>query len=423
VTVQPYSRPAPRSSDSAAGARRLFEGKRVAMVTFSPYPADPRPRRAADALLREGATVDLVCLADENDLRREKVGGLDILRLPITHHRGGALSYAYQYSTFIFISAWVLALRSLKRRYDLVYIHNMPDILVLSAVLPKAMGAKVILDLHDPMPELMTTIFNLDKKSFSVRLIQKLEKWSLARADFILTVNIACKRLFTSRSCSPEKIGVVMNSPDERIFPLRAPQGHPPRTAAHTGRFVMMYHGSLVERNGLDLAVEALAQVRETVSSAELRIYGRKTPFLEKVMAGVGDRGLDNCVHYLGPRSLEDLVGEIENCDVGIIPNHRSAFTEINTPTRIFEYLAVGKPVIVPQATGICDYFDDRSLVFFELGNAADLARKVEYVYAHPAEMLDIVRRGQDVFREHSWPTERQRLTGFVGELLNERSV
>jgi glycosyltransferase involved in cell wall biosynthesis len=163
--------------------------------------------------------------------------------------------------------------------------------------------------------------------------------------------------------------------------------------------------------------------VRETVPSAELRIYGRKTPFLDKVLEGVNDRGLGNCVSYLGPRSLEKLVGEIENCDVGIVPNHRSAFTEINTPTRIFEYLAVGKPVIVPQATGICDYFDDRSLVFFELGNAADLARKIEYVYRHPEEVIDIVKRGQDVYREHSWPTERQLLTGHVAELLRERNV
>ena len=81
-------------------------------------------------------------------------------------------------------------------------------------------------------------------------------------------------------------------------------------------------------------------------------------------------------MHYLGPRSLEGLVREIEACDVGIIPNHRSAFAEINTPTRIFEYLALGKPVIAPRAAGISDYFDDGSLVFFELGNAEDLARK-----------------------------------------------
>lgn len=395
-----------------------LKGKRVAMVMFSSYPADPRPRRAADALLREGMTVDLICLGDKTELRHENRDGLEIVRVPITHNRGGKLSYAYEYSAFIFISSCILASRGLKHRYDLVYIHNMPDILVLSSLLPKALGAKVILDQHDPMPELMMTIFNLDETSLSVRLLTWLEKWSIARANLVITVNGACKRIFASRSCPAEKIGVVMNSPDEEIFPFRATCSHPSSKQGSTNRFVVMYHGSLVERNGLDLAVDALSRLRGKVPSAELRIYGRGTPFLERVMDEARGKGLEGCVHYLGPRRLEDLVPEIEDCDVGIIPNHRSAFAEINTPTRIFEYLALSKPVIAPRAAGITDYFDDHSMVFFELGSAEELARKIEYVFSHPTQVVEIVRRGQDILREHSWYTERRRLTGLVAGLL-----
>src|SRR5208283_5303895 len=288
-------------------------------------------------------SVDLICLGDGKAPKREALNGIDVLRIPMTKSRGGKFTYAFQYSTFILISSIILAMRSLKRRYDMVYVHNMPDILVLSSLVPKALGAKVILDLHDPMPELMMTIFDFDETSLSVRFLGWLEKWSIARVNLVITVNVACKRIFGSRSCPPEKVGVVMNSPDEEIFPFRAARSYPTPNQAATKRFVMMYHGSLVERNGLDLAVDALRRVRTAVPSAELRIYGRKTPFLERVMGEARNKGLEDCVHYLGPRSLEDLVREIEGCDVGIIPNHRSAFAEINTPTRIFEYLALGK--------------------------------------------------------------------------------
>jgi glycosyltransferase involved in cell wall biosynthesis len=387
------------------------------MVTFSAYPGDPRPRRAVDAFVNEGISVDLICLGDEKAPRRETSGQISVFRIPIIHRRGGKLSYAYQYCAFILASAGILALRCLRRRYDLVYVHNMPDILVLSSLVPKALGAKVILDMHDPMPELMTTIFNLGKDSLSVRLMKRLEKWSMARANLVVTVNVACKRIFALRSCPAEKIGVVMNSPDEEIFPFRLPRL---RTAENTATkpFVIMYHGSLVERNGLDLAVDALALV--AVPTAELRIYGHKTPFLDRVMDKAHSKGLQDRVHYLGPRRLEDLVREIENSDVGVIPNQRSAFTEINTPTRIFEYLALGKPVIAPRAGGICDYFDDRSLVFFELGNVEDLARRIEYVFSHPNEVIEIVKRGQEVHREHNWPKERHRLTGLVAGILRK---
>ncbi len=110
--------------------------------------------------------MDLICEGDERSPKRETLDGLEIVRIPIRHRRGGALSYAYQYSAFILVSAAILAWRSLRGRYDLVYVHNMPDILVVSALLPKLLGAKVILDQHDPMPELMTTIFNMDERSF-----------------------------------------------------------------------------------------------------------------------------------------------------------------------------------------------------------------------------------------------------------------
>jgi len=387
------------------------------MVTFSSYPGDPRPRRAVDAFLKEGAIIDLICLGDEGAPRRERSGGLDILRIPIKHHRGGKLSYALQYSGFILTSAIIFALRAVRRRYDLVHVHNMPDILVVSALGPKIFGAKVLLDLHDPMPELMTTIFNLDKSRLSVRLIQRLEKWSIARADMVVTVNLACKRIFAARSCRPEKIGVVMNAPDGEIFPFRGPRATP-ADEKPAKPFVIMYHGSLVERNGLDLAVEALTQVRAAVPSAELRIYGRKTPFLSQVMDRAREKGLEDCVHYLGPRRLEDLVREIEGCDVGVVPNQRNAFTDINTPTRMFEYLALGKPVIAPRTPGIQDYFNPESLFFFESGNADELARQIAYIFFNPGEALKTVERGQEVFLAHTWAREKETLLSLVDGLL-----
>jgi len=398
---------------------KRFAGKRVAMVSFSPYPFDPRVRRAADALIGGGAIIDLICIGSENTPGREILNGIEVLRVPLNkQERGGKLKYLYRYAVFILIATFIFALRAMTRGYDLVYVHNMPDVLVVCSLIPKALRAKVILDIHDPMPELMMTIFSAKRESWSVRLLKSLEKWSLARADLVLTVNIACKRLLSSRSCNTEKIGVVMNSPDGQIFPFRCAQlGTFARAEGRS--FVVMYHGSLLERNGLDLAVDALARIRETVPTVELRIYGHATPFLERVMESARNKSLDGMVRYLGPKRLEDLVLEIENCDVGIIPNHRSAFTKINTPTRIFEYLILGKPVIAPRTPGIQDYFGPESLFFFDSGNADQLAERIEYVFSHPAEAVETTERGQSVYLAHTWRQERQTLVHLIDGLLN----
>lgn len=394
------------------------------MIMFSFYPSDPRPRRAADALLREGASVDLICLQEAEAPESEVLNGVNVRRVAVKHRRGRKFDYAYQYFAFILVSAAIVARRTLKQRYDLVYVHNMPDILVLSALIPRALGAKVVLDQHDPMPELMTTIFGLDDSSFSVRIIKRLEKWSFACAHLIVTVNAACRRIFADRSCAARKIGVVMNAPDGELFPLRSPRSYEGGAARAAGApFVLMYHGSLVERNGVDLAVRALAQVRLAVPTAELRIYGKKTPFLEQVLEEAATLGLSDAVLYLGPRRLEDLAREIENCDAGVIPNHRNAFTDINTPTRIFEYLALGKPVVAPCTPGIQDYFAAGALLFFEPGDVDDLARKIESIATDPIEALMIAERGQEVYLAHTWNQERKTLVNLVGGLWPEKEA
>lgn len=399
---------------------RPLHGKRVGLVVLSAYPFDPRPRRTADVLVRQGMSVDYICVADGKAPWHEETNGINVFRVPINHQRGGKLGYAYQYSAFILASAAILAARSQRHRYDLVFVNNMPDILVVSALLPKIFGAKVILDLHDPMPELMMTIFGKDPGSKSVRLLKFLEKWSAARADQILVPDAACRRLLAARSCAEEKITVIMNSPDESIFPFSAAR---PRASLHNAPVVVMYHGTLVERNGLDIAVEAFARLRNRLPKAQLHIYGKATSFLERVMQSARERGLEQNVLHFGQKPLEQIVAAIDACDIGVIPNRRNEFTQINMPTRIFEYLARGKPVIAPRTAGIQDYFDKDSLFFFEAGNADELAKQIEFVASHPGEALTATERGQQVYKAHAWRQEREMLERILEETLRSQTA
>jgi glycosyltransferase involved in cell wall biosynthesis len=396
-----------------------LRGRRVAVVVFSHYPSDPRPRREAETLVQLGMKVDVISIKqNDDDPVRESFNGVSILRVPIKRRRGGKFGYVSQYLSFILASFFILAFRSVTRRYSLVHIHNMPDVLVFAALVPKMCGAKIMLDLHDPMPELMMTIYGMGRESRGVRVLKLLEKWSIAFSNAMLTVNLACKKIFSERSCPVQKIHVVMNSPDEGIFKYRD-ASHRPSPESNAARpFVIMYHGSIVERHGLDIAVAAFKKIKPFIPQAELRIYGQSTPFLEQVMNSIQEPHLRGSVRCFGAKRLEEIVEAIQECDLGIIPNRRSIFTEINTPTRIFEYLSQGKPVIAPSAPGIQDYFGHDDLIFFELGNVEDLAEKIQYVYSHPKETGDLVRRGQDIYLEHKWSCERTRFVSLVDELL-----
>src|SRR5438874_13642525 len=130
------------------------------------------------------------------------------------------------------------------------------------------------------------------------------------------------------------------------------------------------------------------------------------------------ERQVENNINYLGVQNLNGIVEAITVCDLGIIPNHKNIFTEINTPTRIFEYLALGKPVIAPRTKAIQDYFGDAELIFFELGDASDLARQIQHAFSHPEEVAVTAQRGQRVYLDHTWTRERSQFLDAVEGLL-----
>ncbi|MEZ5329463.1 MAG: glycosyltransferase [Verrucomicrobiales bacterium] len=392
-----------------------LQGKRVGVVVLSDYSNDPRPRRASEALQEAGLEVEVICIkGSASQTSEETINGVHIRRIPMLHKRGGVLAYGIHYFGFLAIASSLLALRRISRNYHVIHVHNMPDFLVFSALIPRLFGAKVVLDIHDPMPELMRTIFGLKEKSLAVLAFKWMEKISFAFAHSLITVNHTCRQMFSSRSCPVEKVSVIMNSPDEKMFALREPTSH----AVGKKPFVIMYHGSLVERNGLGLALEAMSHVIKRIPEAELRIYGGRTSFLESRLRDAEARGLAHCIRYEGPRKIEEIVTAIDECDVGIIPNLRNIFTEINTPTRIFEFLFRGKAVIAPSAPGVLEYFGEQDLVCFELGDAAGLARQIEFVFQNPDEVLEITRRGQAVCRAHRWSEESKELIALFDRLL-----
>jgi glycosyltransferase involved in cell wall biosynthesis len=406
-----------------------LESVNTAVVLYSYYASDPRPRREAEALKRAGARVDVICLRKNNsEPAYENLNGVNVFRIPLKRRRTGKLVYILQYACFLAASFSLLTAWSLRRRYKLVHVHNMPDFLVFSGCFPRWRGAKIILDLHDPMPELFRSIYGLRENHFIVHWLEKMEKNSIAFADLVITPNIAFRELFASRSCPPEKIQTVMNSPEAEIFSPRhngtaldnCANGAAQKNGKHK-RFTLMYHGLIVERHGLDLAVEAVAKLRPKIPGITLHLYGERTEYLEKVLALAQKLDLKDVILFHGFKPLDEIASDISKIDLGLVPNRLSVFTQINFPTRIFEYLAMNKPVIVPSTRGIRDYFDDDEILFFKPDNADDLAAKIQWAYQNPDELRRLMENGRRVYEQNCWEQEQEKFLGMVENMVKPR--
>ncbi len=409
--------PLPETATRKSPPPEKLRGRRAAVLLYSRYPSDPRPRRAAQAMIEAGMQVDLLCLVEEDsDLPEETVDGVRVFRVPLTHRRDSKWVYIWQYSRFFASSFWFLFTRGLRNRYDVVHVHNMPDFLVFAALIPKLRGARIILDLHDPMPELMESIYRLGTADWKVGFLRRVERWSIAFSNLALTPNLTFRNLFVSRSCRTEKMQIVMNSPQEELFDpdLFGPE---PEAASATDEFRVMHHGSIVHRHGVDLLVEAIARLKPQIPTIHLDIYGAATPFLDTVLERAASLGIADIVHYHGPKSQAEIAAAIRTCQVGVVPNRRSTFTETNFPTRLFEYLAMHRPVIAPSTQGIRDYFSDEHMFYFEPDNVANLADRILWVKEHPNESAAIVQKGTEIYRHHLWSQEKARFLNLVAGL------
>jgi len=126
---------------------------------------------------------------------------------------------------------------------------------------------------------------------------------------------------------------------------------------------------------------------------------------------------LEDAVKSHGFKTLEEIAGCIATIDVGVIPNRSSSFTQINFPTRIFEYLAMHKPVIVPDTQGIQDYFKEDEILFFKAGQVDDLARQMQWAFENPAGLREVLARGRAVYDQHNWDSEERKFIDLIGNL------
>lgn len=370
-------------------------------------------RREAEALQSAGHSVRVICLRKSGESAAETVRSVKVERLPIERKRGSATRYIWEYLAFLVSALARVARIHWATRIDVVHVHNMPDVLVLIGLVPRLTGAKVILDLHDPMPEVFQVKYGLSERHAFIRILRFLERVSIRLANRVLTPNVAFREVFVARGCPPAKIQIVMNAPQEDVFP---PTGvAPPR---HDGKFVIMFHGTVVERHGLGTALEAIRRLRSRVPGLQFEVYG-EGDFAPRFEQLVQHHALQDVIRYHGYVSLEEIAEAVQHVDVGLVPNLRNAFTEINLPTRILEYLSAGKPVVAPRTRGILDYFDERSLYLFEPGNAAALADVLYDVYADAGDRAQRLERGLAVYRAHRWERERERLIAVVEELLH----
>jgi glycosyltransferase involved in cell wall biosynthesis len=389
---------------------------RILMVAYTNYRRDPRVRREAEALVQLGHRVTFLARRQDHEPNRETIAGVEVVKLPgLAHRRTSIVGYMGDYAIFFVLMSLHLLLHPL--RYRLIHVNNMPDFLVFAAWLPRLLGTPVIHDVHDLMPELYLEKFASGREHWLVRGLEWQERWAGRFASAVLTVEERLKDILSARGILREKIHVLMNLPDDRIFAPRGQMAAKPADAA----FVMVYHGTLAHRLGLDLAIEAAAIAQRSIPRLELRIIGAGEERAH--LLALRDRlGLQEVVTFSdGFVPVEQIPALIRDADIGVIPLRISSGTDVMLPTKLLEYVLVGIPCIVPRTATIARYFDDAMVRFFDAENVAALAAAMVELYREPSRRSALSEAATARFGSlYNWGEHKKIYTHLVAGLLGE---
>ncbi len=384
------------------------------MIVDNGYP-DPRVQRQALALVARGHHVDVICARTGLEPRTAVLDGVHVYRLPVFRQRGAGLArQLVEYAAFVMWAAAQLLRLQRHGRYDVVQVHNVPDFLVLAALPAKIIGTPILLDLHDLMPEFFASRFGGRMDSLPVKLVRWQERASRALADHVITVTELWRRALIARGASPDRVGVVMNTPDERLYPRRAPRSESPDPVT------VIYHGTLTHRYGIDLLLQAVAQARERVP-LRLILHGRGE-MADEVPGLITDLGLvDIVIRSSEKLSVQDLAALIARADIGVVPNRNDVFTDGILPTKLMEYAAVGVPAVVARSSATLAYFRDDMVRYVEPEDVGAMADAIVELACDPDLRRNLAARAQEFQDAHPWSAEATRYVALVEALCDGR--
>lgn len=386
----------------------------ILMAAYTNYRRDPRVKREAEALVEMGHRVVFLARRQPGEPDREVIAGVEIIKTVGLKEKCDTFwEYLLDYVIFFLMVSLHLAARPL--RYKLIHINNMPDFLVFATWLPRMLGCPVIHDVHDLMPELYGEKFASGEKNWVIQALKTQERWAGQFASAVLTVEERLKDILSERGIPREKIHVLMNLPDERIFCQRKaiPLG------PHSAPFVMVYHGTLARRLGLDIAIEAVAKARGSIPQMELRIIGAGEE-RDRLIELRNSLELQEVVTFSeGFVPVERIPTIIDDADIGLVPLRMSSGTDVMLPTKLLEYVSMGIPCIVPKTGTISRYFDERMVEFFEAENVDSLTGAILRLYHDPEKRNRLSKEATERFgNKYKWNVHKKVYTNLVAHLL-----
>ena len=327
-------------------ARKRDQTTSVCIIVENlPVPLDRRVWSEARALNEAGYLVSVICPKGKRShtASYEVLEGIHIYR----HHSWEASSpmgYLLEYGMSLVAELYLMLKVFGRTRFRVLQGCNPPDTIFLLALLLRLFGVRFIFDHHDLAPELVETKFGRRNKLLAA-LTRLAERCSFRTSCVSIATNESFKEVAVTRGGKPsEHVFVVRNCPDL----TKLPRMHA-RTNLKSGKpLQVVYVGFMARQDGLDLLLQSIEHIvkHQKREDTKFLLVGGGT-MLPELQSIVVQKDLGSFVTFTGQVSHEEVMNYLSNSDVGVAPDPKTPMNDNSTMIKIFEYMAIGLPVVL----------------------------------------------------------------------------
>jgi glycosyltransferase involved in cell wall biosynthesis len=373
-------------------------------LAYTFYEGDNRVRRYAETFSSRGDTVDAIVLRQNGAEKKCELNGVRILKIQKRNaNEKGKIEYLIKLLTFFINSFFILTLNNFKKKYDIIHVHSVPDFIVFTTIFAKLSGSKIILDIHDIVPELFASKFKVNQKSIQFKMLLLVEKLSTNFADHVIVANHIWYNRLINRAVSPTKSTVVLNYPDPKIFNTN----NDCRKIKNNDFLTIVYPGTLSRHQGLETALRALEILKRKNFKVKFKIYGKGTDE-NYLIELTKDLDLLDVVTFNEIVPIHKLPEILMEANLGIEPKSSKTFANEALSTKIFEFMIMGIPVIAANTLAHKHYFNEKLIMFFESDNYYKLADCIELLWKNVHLREELIINSKKFINENNWQIKQK---------------
>jgi PEP-CTERM/exosortase A-associated glycosyltransferase len=306
-----------------------------------------------------------------------------------------------------------LLMRVLQKRIEEILDEEQPDIIhahspslngIPALMAGRKYGIPVVYEVRALWEDAAVDHGTFTEKSLRYKVSRLIETELLKRADSLFTICDGLKREMISRGLPPEKITVIPNCVDTDIFSPQERDREMMDRYSLRDKVVCGFIGSFYHYEGIDLLIEGYIKMFRDRDDVGLLLVG-DGPAIDDLYRKVSENNLNGRIIFTGKVSHQDVKRYYSVIDILVYPRKKMRLTELVTPLKPLEAMAMGKVVVGSDVGGIKELIiHNKNGFLFSAGNIEELAGLLKELVSRKEKINEISKTAIETIRNrHRW--------------------